>query len=89
MKKKRNDQLIICFTGTAPLPRKELSKLLVEKGYGISNSITKNVQLLLTDDINMNSSKLKKAKENGITIKSYQDFLASFSNLGQGRDVVS
>lgn len=66
---------IVVFTGTGPLSRKELSKIAEDKGYIVGDSITKETSILICEDINGNSSKLVKARKNGIKIISYKDFL--------------
>ena len=65
----------ICFTGTAPIGRKELTALLISKGYDVKDSITKDLDILLCEDINGNSSKLVKARKLDIKIMSYDDFI--------------
>lgn len=72
--KKISNGISVCATGSAPMKRDELKKLLIEKGYQWSDDVKSNTGILLTDDINGDSSKLKKAKKNGITIKTYNDF---------------
>lgn len=73
---KRQGHIKVCATGSAPIPRKELIKFLEDKGYEWVDSVGKDTQLLLTDDINSSSSKLVKAKKLGIEIKLYSDILS-------------
>lgn len=69
---------VVCCTGTCPLfPRKTLKKVLEDKGFTVVDSVTKNTTLLLCDDPDGSSSKLKKARKAGIPIKSYSDFFAA------------
>lgn len=65
----------VCATGACSLKRKDLINLIEEKGYEWSSSVAKDLSILLTDDINGTSSKLVKAKKNGITIMLYEEFL--------------
>jgi len=72
---KRTEGYTLVCTGKAELGRKELTKKLEEMGHTVESSVKKGVTLLLTDDPNSNSSKTKKAKELGIEIKTYEEFL--------------
>ena len=74
-KEEKTEGLKICFTGTAPISRKELTELLLSKGYNVKDSITKDLDILLCEDPNGSSSKLVKARKNGIKIISYSEFL--------------
>jgi len=65
----------VCMTGKGPLGRKELQKIIEEKGYEFSSSVTKNTNILLCEDPEGNSSKLQKARQNGIALVSYEEFL--------------
>ncbi|MGL1894592.1 MAG: hypothetical protein OCD02_23405 [Spirochaetaceae bacterium] len=67
----------ICMTGKGPLSRKELETIIVEKGWEFSSTMTKEVKILLCEDIEGESSKLKKAKKLGIELMSYNNFLNS------------
>lgn len=64
----------VCCTGSGPLPRNELGKVLASLGYAISDSVTKDTALLLCENPQANSSKLLKARKLEIPIQSYQDF---------------
>jgi len=65
----------VCMTGKGPLGRKELQKIIEEKGYEFSSSVTKNTSILLCEDPGGSSSKLQKARQNGVDLISYEDFL--------------
>lgn len=64
----------VTMTGKGPLPRKELEKILKEKGYEPID-FTSETQILICDDLNSTSSKMKKAKKNGIKIVTYEEIL--------------
>lgn len=65
----------ILFTGKCEqYGRKELTKLLTDLGFTVVSSINKDTDILLTDDVNSNSSKTKKAQKHGTKIISYLDF---------------
>lgn len=68
---------LICMTGKGPLPRKEIIAIIESKGWEFSSSVTKDVKILLCEDPNGESSKLKKAKKQGIELLSYKDFIES------------
>ena len=65
----------VCMTGKGPLGRKELQKIIEERGYEFSSSVTKSTSILLCEDPEGSSSKVKKAREKGILLLSYEDFL--------------
>ncbi|MBP8082455.1 MAG: hypothetical protein KAZ87_04545 [Spirochaetes bacterium] len=65
----------ICATGKGPLPRNELAKIITDAGYEFSDTVTKDLSVLLCDDVNSSSSKIAKAKKLGIKIMTYEDFL--------------
>lgn len=65
----------ICATGKGPLPRNELAKIINDAGYEFSDTVTKDLSILLCDDVNSSSSKIAKAKKLGIKIMTYDDFL--------------
>jgi NAD-dependent DNA ligase len=64
-----------CFTGTCCKPRKELQELVETNGGENKSGVTKNLNYLVTDDKDTNSSKGKKARELGIQIISSEEFL--------------
>ncbi|MDC7223443.1 MAG: hypothetical protein PQJ60_06845 [Spirochaetales bacterium] len=66
----------ICMTGKGPLGRKELIARAEQKGYAVGSSVTKATVLLVCDDPEGTSSKLQKARKNGIPLVSYEEFLA-------------
>jgi len=67
--------LNIVFTGACEqYTRKELEKILKDKGYNIQSGVNKTTNMLLTDDPDSNSSKTKKAKELGVKIVTYGEF---------------
>jgi DNA ligase (NAD+) len=69
---------VFTVTGTAPIKRDDLIRILENKG-AIVKSISKKTDYLVTDDFDSNSSKAKKAREFGIPFMSYNDLL---KNLG-------
>jgi DNA ligase (NAD+) len=64
----------VCLTGEGHAGRKELIKELESMGYEFVNGITKETNILITNDVNGNSTKLQKAKKLGITLMSYEQF---------------
>jgi len=65
----------ICFTGKTNQPRNELCKIAESKGYIPVNSVTSELTILVTDDLNGNKNKMKKAKSiNSIKIITYTQF---------------
>ena len=62
-----------CFTGSGPCGRKELISLLESKGYEFVD--VSKADFLVCEDVNGNSSKLKRAKQKGIKLISYEEFM--------------
>ena len=67
---------IVCFTGSGPRPRHELQQWAKEHNWSVSDTVGR-CTVLVCEDPNGNSSKLKKARERGIKIISYHEFLKS------------
>jgi DNA ligase (NAD+) len=69
---------VVCCTGTCEMyARKELAQVLEQRGFKTVSSVTKETTLLLCADPQGNSSKLKKARSQGIPIQSYEEFFAT------------
>jgi DNA ligase (NAD+) len=67
----------ICFTGELKgISRTEASAMVREGGGLVKNSVTADLDYLVTDDPSSGSSKNRKAKELGIAIISGPEFLA-------------
>lgn len=69
------DQKTICFTGKMPNPRSYYEKLAENKGYHPINSVTKDLDILVTSEIDRKSSKINKAKKLNIKIITLDEFL--------------
>ena len=67
----------VCFTGKMPEKRAFYVELARSKGYASSDSVTKELTLLVAADVNENSSKLVKARKLGVKILSLDEFLAA------------
>lgn len=64
----------VCFTGAGPKSRNELVKDIEAKGDVYSDSVSKDLTILVCDDVNGSSSKIQKAKKLGITIMTYPQY---------------
>lgn len=64
----------IVITGKLSMPKDSFKELIEKAGYSYSDNITKETTYLIADDINGNSSKLKKAREKGIKIITENEF---------------
>lgn len=64
----------ICLTGTGPIARGPLQKMIELNGGSVKN-MSKSVDLLVTSDPDSQSGKSKKAREYGIKIISYKELL--------------
>jgi DNA ligase (NAD+) len=67
----------VCFTGKMPEKRSYYAALAQQKGYGVSDTVTKELTLLVAADVNDSSSKLVKARKLGVTIMSLEEFLSA------------
>lgn len=65
----------VCFTGKMPEKRSFYAALAQERGYIPSDTVTKELTLLVAADVNDNSSKLVKARKLGIRILALDEFL--------------
>lgn len=66
---------LVCFTGKADQPRNKLNSLAETKGLTPTNSVSKELSILVTNNLNSNSSKMKKARVNRtIQIMTYDQF---------------
>ncbi|MCX8070679.1 MAG: NAD-dependent DNA ligase LigA [Thermodesulfovibrionales bacterium] len=70
--------LTFVITGVHPLPRKEIQDMIIKKGWKVADSISKNTDYLIAGE--KAGSKLKKAKEVGVKIISYDNFLNLLNN---------
>lgn len=64
----------VCMTGKGPWSRKEIQSRIEEMGYEFSSSLTKDTDILLCEDTEGTSSKLKKAKSQGTELRTYTEF---------------
>ena len=71
-----NEQIV--FTG---FRNKDWEKLITQSGSKISSSISKNVSLVVANDINETSSKLQKARELNLKIISKDEFESKYIKL--------
>ena len=67
---------VLTLTGTAPLPRKTLIAALEKAGWIIAGAVTRETAALLCSDTAAASTKLKKARDAGVPILTYDEFLA-------------
>ncbi len=66
----------ICFTGKMPEKRSYYEKLAATLGYRSVDDATSTLTLLVADDPNGNSTKLRNARKFGVRIVSLDEFLA-------------
>ena len=64
-----------CFTGAASMPRKKLWELVEKNGGIVHESINKDTDVLVLSDVNSTSSKAQKARKQGTTLMSEDDFV--------------
>jgi DNA ligase (NAD+) len=68
---------VVCLTGAAPVPRKALTAALEARGWTVAGAVTRDTVKVVCDDPSGSSTKLKKAREAGIEIVTYEQFLAA------------
>ncbi len=61
--------------------RDEIVKFIEDAGGTVSDTVSKNTDYLICNDVNSNSSKMKKAKELGIAVLPEVAFIAKFANF--------
>lgn len=72
----------ICMTGKGPGKRDELIRIIEDMGYEFSPTVTKDLTILICEDIHGKSSKLDNARKNGTKLVSYEEFFGDrISNL--------
>lgn len=69
--------------------RDEISDFIEEAGGFVSESVSKNTDYLICNDITSNSSKIKKAKELGIAVLSEAAFIRRFADPDDFEDLMS
>lgn len=69
------DKVTICFTGKMPEKRSYYEAIAIERGMKPEKSVKKGLGLLIVNDINSGSSKIKKAIKMGIEIKELNSWL--------------
>lgn len=69
------DKPLICFTGEGPQSRDALIKLAESRGFVFHKSVTKSLALLVCTDPEGSSNKLKKARQYGTKIQSYEEWI--------------
>ena len=62
----------ICCTGTAPVPRAQIAEQIERAGYEFTNNMSDDVTILVTDDINATSNKMKYAITHNKEILTYE-----------------
>ena len=65
----------ICFTGKAPEPREYYKNIAKQLKFIPVDDVKTTTQILVTNDTNSPSSKMKKALKNGVKIITYTDFM--------------
>jgi len=71
----------VCFTGKAPseYTRSKLENIAVENGYEPKSGVSKDLTVLVTNDLNGSSSKMKSAKKHNVSCMTYEDFFKTIN----------
>jgi len=62
-----------CITGATSKPRKAVEKMIMDAGGIVKSSVGSGLSYLITNDPDTGSSKMQKAKKNGVTIITEND----------------
>jgi DNA ligase (NAD+) len=71
------DFVKVTVTGKGPHPRKVLEEMFIKKGFEIIE-FSSSTEILICDDLESSSSKMKKAKKSGIKITTYEEFINEY-----------
>lgn len=63
------------MTGTGPIERNVLKKLLQDAGATVGSQVSGNTDYLVCSDPNSNTGKAKAAREKGVTVLDYSELL--------------
>jgi DNA ligase (NAD+) len=74
-----------CFTGALGRPRKELEKLVEERGGALLSGVTKDLNYLVMADPGSGSSKAQKAKQYGTECIDEAQFMAMVEGLANAK----
>jgi len=67
----------VCFTGKMPEKRSFYEDMAAARGYQAVDAVTKDLALLVADDVEGSSSKLQKARKLGVKIMALPEWLSS------------
>lgn len=70
----------VAMTGTGPGKRSDLIKIIEDRGYEFSSTVTRDLSILICEDVNGKSSKLDNARKNNVELISYEDFFSDKNN---------
>lgn len=65
----------VCITGKLSMKRADFEEFLKQKGWELSNTVTKSVSYLITNALDSNTSKNRKADELGIQKVTEEEFI--------------
>jgi DNA ligase (NAD+) len=66
---------LICITGALSAPRKAFEKMITDSGHGFTDTFSRSVTHLVTNDPTSGSSKIEKAKKQGTKIVTEKELL--------------
>ena len=70
-----NKNVVFCFTGKGPIPRNQMEAMAIKAGASVTKFVTNSTTILVIMDMNSQSTKARKARENGIELIGPQTFL--------------
>lgn len=63
-----NKNVVFCFTGKGPMSRNEMTAIAIKAGASVTKSVTNETTILVIIDMDSQSTKARKARENGIEL---------------------
>jgi len=69
-----NKDTVFCFTGKGPFSRNKMTDIAIKAGASVTKSVTNKTTILVIMDMNSQSIKAKRARENGIDLIGPQTF---------------
>jgi len=69
-----NKDIVFCFTGKGPFSRNQMTDIAIKAGASVTKSVTNETTILVIMDMNSQSIKAKRARENGIDLIGPQTF---------------
>jgi len=71
-----NKNMVFCFTGKGPMPRSQMEAMAINAGASVTKSVNNRTTILVIMDMDSQSTKARKARENGIDLIGPETFIS-------------